>query len=154
MTADELLIVNLIPFCQQHVAKMPRRFQNVTTRAVRVGFKRSRREIEAQRHFGTGQKLLNDEVAFGRSVRRTVVAASTRLRTARTANTTVVFKRPPKGARDAHRVTENFRVTEGYVWGRETAGAETAGNDFCRVLADVVMRPNPRHQLGRKKIRE
>jgi hypothetical protein len=49
VAADELLIVNLIPFCQQHIAQVTRAFQNVATTTVPVDFKCSRRKIETQR---------------------------------------------------------------------------------------------------------
>src|SRR6185369_11699859 len=99
VAANELLIVNLIPFCQQHVTQMTRAFENSTSTAVRVALKCSCREIEAQRQFRTGDKLFNQEVSFGRSVPITVAPAPAGISTGRTANSAVVFRRPPKCAR-------------------------------------------------------
>ena len=98
VAADELLIVNLLPFCQQHIAQVTRAFQNVATTTVPVDFKCSRRKIETQRQLRTREELPNHEIAFGGCVLGIVSARSSRVRTARTAYSTVVFKRPPKGA--------------------------------------------------------
>ncbi len=62
---DELLIVNLIPSCQQHIAQVTRAFKNVATTTVPVDFKCSRRKIETQRQLRTREELPNHEIAFG-----------------------------------------------------------------------------------------
>src|SRR5437016_3255437 len=94
VAADELLIVDLIPFCQQHIAQVTRAFQNVATTTVSVDFKCSLRKIETQRQLRTREELPNHEIAFGGYILGSVSARSSRVRTARTADSTVVFKRP------------------------------------------------------------
>src|SRR5713226_7174342 len=92
---------------------MPCSFQNVTTSSVPVDLKCSRRKIETQRQLRTREKLLNHEIAFGGCVPGVVSASSSRVRTARTAYSTVVFKRPPKGAGLAQHVAKDLRMTQG-----------------------------------------
>src|SRR6266571_4655727 len=86
VAADELLIVNLIPFCQQHIAQVTRAFQNVATTTVPVDFKCSRRKIETQRQLRTREELLHHEVAFGSCVLGMFSASAPRIRAARTAD--------------------------------------------------------------------
>src|SRR5205085_11304923 len=109
---------------------MPGRFQNPTTTTVPVDFKCARRKMEAQRQFGTGEKLFDHNIAFRGSILRIVAAAAARIRTARTANPTAMFKRPPKSARLAEHVSENLRVTESHVGSRKPAGAIASDNDL------------------------
>src|ERR1051325_1451085 len=112
MAADELLIMNLIPFCQQHVTQVTRRFQNLAAATFTVEFKRSHRQIETQWQLRTREELLSHDVAFGHNVSSAVATASARLRTTRTADAAVVFKRPPKGAGLAEHIAKGLRVTQ------------------------------------------
>jgi hypothetical protein len=83
---DELLVVHFISFCEQHIAQMTCRFQNVAPCALPVGLKGSSRKIETHRQFGPCKEFLNQEIAFGFGVPGILSAGPSRFRAVWTAN--------------------------------------------------------------------
>src|SRR4026209_2711805 len=65
-----------------------------------------------------------------------------------------MFRRPPKGACLAERVSESLRATKSGVGSCKPTGAVTTDHDSARVFADVVVLPNPWHEFGGEKVGE
>jgi hypothetical protein len=93
MTADELLKVNLVTLCQQHVAQGPRRFEDVCAGALPVYFKGPTLKEESHRQFWAGNELLRDPVSFGATILAVRIGApSSVFRTPRGANASAVLR--------------------------------------------------------------
>src|SRR5215471_9445846 len=131
---------------------MARSLKYVASLTVPVYLECSCRQVEAQRQFGTCEKVFNQEVSFSRCVDPAGVGHTAGFRTAATADTIVMFGRPPKGAGLTQHVADDLRVMQPEIGCGETAGTIAGHHDLLRILADVVVRAHPGHELKRHKI--
>src|SRR4030095_5393066 len=133
---------------------MTRAFQNVATAAVSVDFKCSGRKIETQRQLWTCEELFDQKIAFSGCVPGIVSASPSRVWTARTAYSAVVFKRPPKGAGQAQQLAKALRADKGDICRSQPTSAIATDNRLFGIFCDLVMRSNPGHKFRCHKIGE
>src|SRR5207247_8550733 len=109
MAADELLKVNLVALCQQHVAQGPRRFKYVCSGTLPVYFEGPCLKEESHRQFRASDELFCHPVSFGSTILAVRIGApSAVFRTLRCASAFAVLRSPPERTGLAESVAEHF----------------------------------------------
>src|SRR5262249_18286162 len=101
MTARELMVVALIPLCQQEIPDLAPGFESAASGSVMVGLKSPCFDIELHRQLGTSEKLFCRPIGF---VGRVPVLDA-------------LLRRPPHGAGLAEHVAEDVGIAQGHVAG-------------------------------------
>src|SRR5581483_174762 len=107
VSADELLIMHLVPFREQDIAQGPRRLEDVATTTIAVQLEYSGFQIETHRKLWLGKELLREPINFGRSV-HLVLGQVSQIVTQRAAVSTIVVGRPPERSGLADHVAKHL----------------------------------------------